>query len=122
MMLHSPDEANLYSALKAARKIKKKVESISFQDFDSNPDIQDIVHWNLMVMGEALNRMSTKWAEDNTHISIRQIIGLRNRIVHGYDVINTDVIYKTLVDDIPPFIDQVSKLFDEKDDKKPGRS
>lgn len=113
MMLHNPDEANLYSALKAAKKIQTKIENSSFELFIKNEDLQDMMHWNLMVMGEALNRMSPTWVEENTHIAIRQIIGLRNRIVHGYDVINTNVIYKIFVDDIPQFIKQVQNFFSD---------
>jgi uncharacterized protein with HEPN domain len=35
---------------------------------------------------------------------------MRNRIVHGYEVLDVDVLWDTLNEDVPPLIAQLSKI------------
>jgi uncharacterized protein with HEPN domain len=39
-----------------------------------------------------------------------QIIRLRNRLIHGYDTINLDILWKILSDDLPPLIAQLKRI------------
>ena len=42
--------------------------------------------------------------EGNQQIPWAQIIGMRNRLVHGYDVIDFDLLWNTVKVDIPAHI------------------
>jgi uncharacterized protein with HEPN domain len=33
-----------------------------------------------------------------------EIVGMRNRLVHGYDAIRFDLVWGVLIDDLPPLI------------------
>jgi len=64
-----------------------------------------------MIVGEALSqatRMDEELAEqiDNA----RDIINLRNVIVHGYTVIENETIWGILQADVPKLLDQVTRL------------
>ena len=38
---------------------------------------------------------------------------MRNRLVHGYDSIDLDVLWDTIEDDLPPLIDELERVLDE---------
>ena len=42
-----------------------------------------------------------------------QIIGMRNRLVHGYDVIDFDLLWDTMTDDLPPLIAELERILEE---------
>lgn len=63
----------------------------------------------LEIVGEAANRVTIATREQNESIPWSQIVGLRNRLIHGYDTINLDILWKILTDDLPPLIDQLER-------------
>lgn len=38
---------------------------------------------------------------------------MRNRLIHGYDVLDNDVIWSTATEDIPPLIGQLERMIRE---------
>ncbi len=62
----------------------------------------DACVFNLMQIGELSNQQLSDEAKDQiNNIPWKEIYGLRNRIVHGYDGINFSIIWTTLKEDIP---------------------
>jgi uncharacterized protein with HEPN domain len=39
-----------------------------------------------------------------------QIVGMRHRLIHGYDAVDLDVLWDTIIDDLPPLIDELEKI------------
>jgi uncharacterized protein with HEPN domain len=62
-----------------------------------------------MIIGEALNKI----VQINSEVrisGIRQIIGLRNIIVHAYDSIEPSVLWRILIKDIPTLKQEIESL------------
>jgi len=59
------------------------------------------------IVGEAATRVSTPGQAQRPDIPWRQIIGMRNRIVHGYDKVDFDLLWDTIQHDLPPLIGQL---------------
>jgi len=38
------------------------------------------------------------------------MIGMRDRLIHGYFDINLEVVWKTVTEDLPPLISQLEKI------------
>ena len=38
------------------------------------------------------------------------MIGLRNRLIHGYFDINLDIVWDTVVEDLPPLVADLEKI------------
>lgn len=80
-----------------------------FNDFNQNFITIRAVERDLMIIGEAMNKI----LQINPDIQIsgaRQIIGLRNLIVHAYDSIEPSVLWRILVKDIPVLKNEVNDL------------
>ena len=56
------------------------------------------------IIGEAANRVSQSTRQKTPEIPWAQIIGMRNRLIHGYDVIDYDLMRDTVTHDLPPLI------------------
>jgi len=62
------------------------------------------------IVGEAANRVSQETRQAYTQIPWPQIIGMRNRLVHGYDVIDYDLLHDTIRMDLPPLIGALAEV------------
>jgi uncharacterized protein with HEPN domain len=65
---------------------------------------------NLGIIGEAANRLPENFRAQLSEIEWRQIIGLRNRIVHDYFNIGVEIVWEILQKDLPNFKSRLSLL------------
>jgi uncharacterized protein with HEPN domain len=59
----------------------------------------------LEIVGEAAGRVSGEARAHHPEIPWPQIIGLRNRLVHGYDAVDYDILWQIITDDLPGLVD-----------------
>ena len=55
----------------------------------------------LEVVGEAASRIPMEFRDEHPEIPWFGVVGLRNRLIHGYDDIDYDIVWQILADDIP---------------------
>jgi uncharacterized protein with HEPN domain len=65
---------------------------------------------SIEIIGEAAANVTTKCREDFPQIPWRDIISIRNRLTHVYFDINLDILWKTVVEDLPPLIAELGKV------------
>jgi uncharacterized protein with HEPN domain len=56
------------------------------------------------VIGEAAARMSQVGQKKYNSIPWPQIVGMRNRLVHGYDQVDLNILWDTIKEDLPLII------------------
>jgi uncharacterized protein with HEPN domain len=61
------------------------------------------------IVGEAANRLSIEDQSRYPSIPWREIVGMRNRLVHGYDAIDLDVLWDTVQVDLPQLIKELER-------------
>ena len=64
----------------------------------------------LEMLGEAASRVSRDFQERHQQISWKPIIGMRNRLTHGYDTLDYDIIWDILKEDLAPLIRSLKKI------------
>jgi uncharacterized protein with HEPN domain len=62
------------------------------------------------IIGEAAGRVSQAGQEEYEKIPWREVIGMRNRLVHGYDSVDLAVLWDTVELDLPPLISQLEEI------------
>ena len=62
------------------------------------------------IVGEAASRVPVDIQQCYQNIPWPQIIGMRNRLVHGYDIVDYDIVWSTVTQDLPPLIAELEKI------------
>jgi uncharacterized protein with HEPN domain len=79
-----------------------------FEAYRKDLKTKRAVERNLEIIGEATNRVLAREPDFELAHS-RKIISLRNRIIHGYDVISDELIWGIIVIDLPKLKLEISK-------------
>jgi uncharacterized protein with HEPN domain len=61
----------------------------------------------LEIIGEAANRVSADYCSSHPSIPWAQIISLRNRLIHGYNSVDMDILWQIVSKDLPSLIDKL---------------
>ncbi|MBW1677585.1 MAG: DUF86 domain-containing protein [Deltaproteobacteria bacterium] len=64
------------------------------------------------IVGEAASKVSIDYRENTSQVPWANIISMRNRLIHGYFDINLDILWQTVVEDLPPLIAELEKIIE----------
>jgi uncharacterized protein with HEPN domain len=84
-------------------------ETTSFEDYVSDLKTKSAVERQLGIIGEAINKF-LKEDGNNAIENAKQIISLRNRLVHSYDTIDDSIIWSILALHLKPLRLEVGNL------------
>jgi uncharacterized protein with HEPN domain len=85
----------------AARRIEAIVATTSENSFFSEEVLQAAVLHHLTVMGEAISRLSPELRDKYPEVPWRQIVSVRNRIVHAYFDLDWKILWVAATEDVP---------------------
>jgi uncharacterized protein with HEPN domain len=89
------------------------IESFSvptYEIFLSDDKTQDAIMFNLIILGEAANKVSNEFQIAHPEIPWSSIIGTRNVIVHGYDQIKTRIVWDIIKNNLSSLRKDLLKL------------
>jgi uncharacterized protein with HEPN domain len=101
--------------------IRESIESIEnylgnkrdFGIYMENKMLRRAVEREFEIIGEALNKIEK--IDSSIDISSKkQIISMRNRVIHGYDKIDNEIIWGTIVRHLPKLKDEVDLLLNKR--------
>ena len=70
------------------------------------------------IVGEAATRVTEATQTAHPAIPWREIIGTRNRLIHGYDAVDYDILWNIVIADFPPLADQLKRILPDAPAKK----
>ncbi|MFA4851728.1 MAG: HepT-like ribonuclease domain-containing protein [Bacteroidales bacterium] len=76
------------------------INTVNFEYYKKNILIKRAVERNLEIIGEAMNRILRE-KPDYPIENANRIVGLRNQIIHGYDMVSDENIWGILINYIP---------------------
>ena len=94
----------------SAAAIRSYIEGVSRDEFLANAQLQDSVTRRIEIIGEAAGRLSSAFRERHPQIPWARIRGMRNRMIHGYEDIDMDIVWDTVEQHIPRLISQIERL------------
>ena len=110
------DETYLLDILIAAKKALKFVEGIERNEFEDNELVQNAVMRPLEIIGEASAKISKEFRKTHAKIPWREMVGLRNRLIHEYFRIDYDAVWDTIHKDLPKLIEIIEPLVPKEDE------
>ncbi|MGD8441197.1 MAG: DUF86 domain-containing protein [Holophagae bacterium] len=62
------------------------------------------------IVGEAAVRVSEELRDSHNEIPWRQIVGTRNRLIHGYDAVDHDILWGIIDRELPVLLGQLENV------------
>lgn len=100
-------------AMDACRAIQSFVGDRTFAEYEQNQMLRSAVVRQFEIIGEALNQAEIENPKLSTLIpSLRRIVGMRNRIIHGYDSVDDELLWQTIQGHVPPLAQRLAELME----------
>ena len=109
-MVSDEDWTRLRHGREAAQEALGFVKGMGYREFQENRLVQCAVLRCLEVLGESLGKVGEDTRRSNPEIPWRQVVDLRNRLIHGYYDINLKLVWRSLSDEIPPLLERIDRL------------
>lgn len=72
--------------------------------------------YQIVIIGEAINRLSPEFAKSNPQIPINAIRGMRNRVVHEYKEVDIKILWEVTQTNVPQLSAQFIAIFTKESD------
>lgn len=106
------DSIYLRHIIDAFMQIEDYMDGVSHDEFFSDKLRQDGVIRQLEIMGEAARNVSEDLRNEYPQIPWRQMIGLRNRMIHAYFNVNLQIVWEIVQGDIPDLKRETNRILD----------
>jgi uncharacterized protein with HEPN domain len=103
------DSVYIKHILDAADKIIQLVNRGGRELFESDFAISDAIVRELLVVGEAARHLSLESKQRYSQVPWKDVVGMRDWLVHGYSEIDWERVWNTAVSDIPSLVSQLSR-------------
>jgi uncharacterized protein with HEPN domain len=115
MREHNRDRGRLEDIRQYALNVEQILDGVTFDEFVRDIRIYYSVMKNVEVIGEAANMLTKDFKEQHTELPWRQIVKMRNVLVHGYAQVSDADLWDTAYNDIKPLRVQIEQYLTEID-------
>lgn len=98
------DDGTLFHIISAARQAVAFMADADMAAFLGDEKTQSAVLHQLLVLGEAVKRLSDDFRLKNPSVPWRQVAGLRDVLIHEYDTVDAEEVWRTVAFDLPELI------------------
>jgi uncharacterized protein with HEPN domain len=112
------DEISMRQMLDHAVEASRFASGKRREDLDTDRLFHLAMTRLLEIVGEAAGRVSLSTREQYPQIAWPQIVGLRNRLIHGYDQVDCDILWLIAENDIPMLIADLEEIIGKRDEPK----
>ncbi len=109
-MTRHDDAARLRHMLDHAREAVQLVQPRTRADLDADRSLNLAVTRLLEIVGEAAARVTSTTRDRYPQVPWSSIAGLRNRLIHGYDEVDFDILWDVVRYDLPALIVELEKI------------
>ncbi|OGQ35716.1 MAG: hypothetical protein A3F16_08560 [Deltaproteobacteria bacterium RIFCSPHIGHO2_12_FULL_43_9] len=106
------DVACLKDIFIAAKEATSFIKGIGENNFRNDSLRKSAVIRQLEVIGEAAKRVSEEFKSKNPGIPWQEMIGMRDKLIHGYDDIDLTIVWRVTYIELPKLIKQIKPLLE----------
>jgi uncharacterized protein with HEPN domain len=98
------DHSTLEQMLDTATRLRALARERTRAAFETDEVAQLALLHLIQRLGEGASRLSADFRADHPEFPWAEKIGMRNRIVHGYDDLDPDIVWRVSREDIEPVV------------------
>jgi len=110
------DDAHVLDMLLAARKVLEFTRGVNWEQFEQGEIVQNAVMRQIQIIGEAARSVSPEYKGDHPDVPWRDIVGMRNRLVHEYFHILPGKVWEVVEKHIPELVQMLEPLVPPEDE------
>lgn len=109
------DLIRLRHMLDAAKEAQGFIRNRRREDLDRDRQLVWALVKAVEIIGEAAGQLSAEAKAELPVLPWPKIIGMRNRLVHAYFDINLDILWRTIIEGLPPIVTELEQIIAEND-------
>jgi uncharacterized protein with HEPN domain len=111
--MREDDRIRLRHMLDAAREASGFIEGRKRDDLDTNRMLALALVRAVEIIGEAGATITPETQTELPTVPWREIVGMRNRLIHAYFDVDEDILWSTVKGDLPPLISTLEEALQE---------
>lgn len=112
-MPQNRDSETLLDIQRAAQKIIQFKQELERETFLTDEKTQSAIVFQLLIIGEATKRLSMALRQRHPNIPWPLMAGMRDKLIHDYDEIDVEEVWKTANTDIPNLLSSLQVALKE---------
>ena len=100
----------LLHILDHAKKAVDIAKNQSREDIDKDEKLRLALTHLMTLVGESATRISKETQNQHSDIPWQKMIGIRNRLIHGYDFVDYDILWITITKNLPILIEKIEEI------------
>ncbi|HJH25733.1 MAG TPA: DUF86 domain-containing protein [Methanophagales archaeon] len=96
--------------LTCIEKIERDTSNVPFEEFCGNEMAVDAVIRNFEIIGEAVKKIPEEIRKKYVNVEWKEAAGFRDVLIHDYFGIDSEAVWDTLRNNIPPFKKEIVKV------------
>ncbi len=103
----------LRDMMEYAEKAERFVQGVGFEEFQNDERVLLAVVRALEIIGEAARHIPKSVRDRYPAVPWKQIIGMRDKVIHGYFGVDVEVVWRTVKENLPPLRQAIAKILQD---------
>ena len=108
--MKAEDRIRIQHIIDAAEEALSFLIDIEFQNFSQNRMLILSVIKDIEIIGEAASKITIETKTRYDNIPWKDIISMRNRLIHGYFDVDVKLVWNTAKNNIPPLLNSLTEI------------
>ena len=104
------DRVTAAQMLDAVRRIRAIVRGQTRDAFEADEVRQLALLHLIQVLGQVASRTTAALRDAHPELPWAQMVAMRNRIVHGYDDVDPDIVWRVATEDVEPVLAALEQM------------
>jgi uncharacterized protein with HEPN domain len=104
------DKVRIRHILDASKEAVEFAKGRSRAEFDSDRKLNLSIVRLLEVIGEAARGISDEFRTQHPELPWKKMVGMRDRLIHGYYDVDLDIVWETVTEDLPGLVEKLEQI------------
>ena len=105
----------LHDILDSVNDVESFIDDMSFEEFVKDRKTKNAVVRSIEIIGEASKKLPAPLREKYAELPWKEIIGMRDKLIHGYSGVDYETVWKTTKENLPLLKKVIQKMLKDQE-------